>query len=375
MVYASSGASASSFGYTGEQVDANGLVYLLARYYNPAYGRFFQMDPSRQEANPYKYAFNSPVNFTDPAGTFPCPGMNCEDSGFGMDAVTTATGQAINVLITIRETFGDCNSIRNPQTADFVEGFFDQYLWDMTLQGLLVNITVDASYELLGSRALGLASLRRSQSDMDQLYRSRSQAYREGRWAGRVATTVTGLSEIASGAITAYVSFSLIPPTGAATALCEVGSGGTATVACIGIGGSALGVEVVGGVAGSAVALHGLAVVAFNLASGPPGGGGGSGGSSGNQSLPEVKKAVNSEIQHAADQAVDRGVFETKQEALEGLRSLSAQISQQKAWPAGSILDTVHADRVLVPIGDNGLAVYQVLSNGTARLKTVLIAR
>ena len=84
---------------------------------------------------------------------------------------------------------------------------------------------------------------------------------------------------------------------------------------------------------------------------------------------------MNSEIQHAADQAVIREVFATRQEALEGLRSLSAQISQQEAWPAGSILDTVRADRVLVPIRNSGLAVYQVLRNSTARLKTVLIAR
>ena len=43
-------------------------------------------------------------------------------------------------------------------------------------------------------------------------------------------------------------------------------------------------------------------------------------------------------------------------------------------FPANAIADTAYVDRVLVPIGDNGVAVYQVAKNGTAKLKTVLIA-
>ena len=57
------------------------------------------------------------------------------------------------------------------------------------------------------------------------------------------------------------------------------------------------------------------------------------------------------------------------------MRDLSSEITQQKAWPEGTIPDTAHADQVLVPVGNNGYAVYQVGSNGTAKLKTVLIAR
>jgi hypothetical protein len=41
-------------------------------------------------------------------------------------------------------------------------------------------------------------------------------------------------------------------------------------------------------------------------------------------------------------------------------------------WPKGSIPDTANVDRVLVPIGEAGMAVYQVAKNGTAKLKTVL---
>ncbi len=66
--YAGPTESATSYGFTGEQTDSNGLVFLHARYYSPAQGRFMQMDPSRQERNPYLYATSSPVNNVDPSG-------------------------------------------------------------------------------------------------------------------------------------------------------------------------------------------------------------------------------------------------------------------------------------------------------------------
>jgi RHS repeat-associated protein len=56
------------FGFTGEYTDANGLLFLRARYYNPLAGRFFQMDPSRQEMNPYQYSMGNPILYTDPSG-------------------------------------------------------------------------------------------------------------------------------------------------------------------------------------------------------------------------------------------------------------------------------------------------------------------
>jgi RHS repeat-associated protein len=53
--YAKAGVNETSWGFTGEQTDSNGFVYLRARYYNPTMGRFMQMDPSRQEVNPYVF--------------------------------------------------------------------------------------------------------------------------------------------------------------------------------------------------------------------------------------------------------------------------------------------------------------------------------
>ncbi|MEE1611404.1 RHS repeat-associated core domain-containing protein [Microvirga sp. CF3016] len=61
-------------GYIGEREDAEtGLVYLNARYYDPAAGRFLSpdsLDPTRPGVgtNRYAYALNDPVNLKDPSG-------------------------------------------------------------------------------------------------------------------------------------------------------------------------------------------------------------------------------------------------------------------------------------------------------------------
>ncbi len=87
-----------------------------------------------------------------------------------------------------------------------------------------------------------------------------------------------------------------------------------------------------------------------------------------------VKKAVNSNLPHAVDRGVSRGVFKSKEEASKALKALSKKISSE-GFPEGTIVDPSKADRVLVPIGNGGKAVYQVGGNGTAKLKTVLIAK
>ncbi|MDH4283312.1 MAG: RHS repeat-associated core domain-containing protein, partial [Myxococcales bacterium] len=46
------------------------LLYMHARHYHPALGRFLTPDPARAEANGYAYAENSPVTKIDPVGTF-----------------------------------------------------------------------------------------------------------------------------------------------------------------------------------------------------------------------------------------------------------------------------------------------------------------
>jgi RHS repeat-associated protein len=72
--YASAGVDSTSWGFTGEQADGNGLIFLRARYYDPRQGRFLQQDPERGNLtqalsfNPWLYVFANPINHQDPSG-------------------------------------------------------------------------------------------------------------------------------------------------------------------------------------------------------------------------------------------------------------------------------------------------------------------
>jgi RHS repeat-associated protein len=54
----------------GHHEDETGLVYMRARYYEPATGRFISEDPSRDGVNWYLYADGNPVGKVDPSGEF-----------------------------------------------------------------------------------------------------------------------------------------------------------------------------------------------------------------------------------------------------------------------------------------------------------------
>ena len=56
-----------SLGHTTE-APTGGLIYMRARYYDPAIGRFISEDPGRNGANWYVYCENNPVNLVDPDG-------------------------------------------------------------------------------------------------------------------------------------------------------------------------------------------------------------------------------------------------------------------------------------------------------------------
>ncbi len=72
-----SGSPQTAFGFTGEQTDSNGLLYLRARYYNPTVAVFPNLDPlegtptSPQSLNRYSYVQGNPVNYRDPSGLAP----------------------------------------------------------------------------------------------------------------------------------------------------------------------------------------------------------------------------------------------------------------------------------------------------------------
>jgi RHS repeat-associated protein len=96
---ASTGSTTNAYGFTGEQQfgEADGLVFLRARYYDSRIGRFISRDPilepmregdnflwplpsfldSPQKLNPYVYCVNNPVNIIDPTGKESC--SHCQD--------------------------------------------------------------------------------------------------------------------------------------------------------------------------------------------------------------------------------------------------------------------------------------------------------
>jgi RHS repeat-associated protein len=84
------GAGQSVFGYTGEQTDPTGLVFLRARYYDPRVGRFLTADSivpdplSSMGWNRYAYVGNNSTNYVDPSGR--CQGL----SGAAFDVCATA---------------------------------------------------------------------------------------------------------------------------------------------------------------------------------------------------------------------------------------------------------------------------------------------
>lgn len=71
-------------GYTGHVNDPDtGLVYMQARYYDPAVGRFISRDPAGQKAgfNDYAYVNDNPINMIDPTGMFQCSNKTSCDAG------------------------------------------------------------------------------------------------------------------------------------------------------------------------------------------------------------------------------------------------------------------------------------------------------
>tara|TARA_R100000152_G_C6764939_1_gene189653 strand:- start:760 stop:1587 length:828 start_codon:yes stop_codon:yes gene_type:complete len=83
--YQRSYSKANNYKYNGfeEQVDW-GVYDYQARYYDPALGRFLNVDPLSdlmRRHSPYNYAYDNPIRFTDPDGMMPdCPSGNCDDA-------------------------------------------------------------------------------------------------------------------------------------------------------------------------------------------------------------------------------------------------------------------------------------------------------
>jgi len=102
-----SGSSQSVFGFTGEETDANGLVNLRARLYNPIIGQFMGLDPLEGNAeqpvslNRYGYVQNNVFNFRDPSGhQRACLNPeSCPDDGYVSTYAITKSGFPMGVSV------------------------------------------------------------------------------------------------------------------------------------------------------------------------------------------------------------------------------------------------------------------------------------
>ncbi|MGN6815420.1 MAG: 6-bladed beta-propeller, partial [Solirubrobacterales bacterium] len=69
---AKTGTATSPLGFAGQYTDAEtGLQYLRARFYDPGTGQFLSRDPlAALTRQPYSYAVDNPLNWTDPSGLY-----------------------------------------------------------------------------------------------------------------------------------------------------------------------------------------------------------------------------------------------------------------------------------------------------------------
>jgi RHS repeat-associated protein len=94
-----------TYGYTGREPDASGLIFYRARYYHPGLGRFASRDPigMRGGINSYAYAGGNPVNYNDPSGLLAQNAVNSVQNYFGNPLVqdtmsTIGTGAKASIL-------------------------------------------------------------------------------------------------------------------------------------------------------------------------------------------------------------------------------------------------------------------------------------
>jgi RHS repeat-associated protein len=99
--------------FTGQRLDATGLYYYGARYYDATIGRFISPDTivpnfaNPQSLNRYSYCYNNPLRYTDPTGHF----------GWGeivnavSSTVTWAQQQVDNAVNTVMDTYNQVGPV------------------------------------------------------------------------------------------------------------------------------------------------------------------------------------------------------------------------------------------------------------------------
>jgi RHS repeat-associated protein len=103
VVTSTDGDALSAYGYTGED-QSNHLVYLRARYYNPAEGRFLSRDSwignfyRPISFNKWAYANGNPIYYTDPSGYDGIPTGETIAYCLGIALVVTVDGPTLEAL-------------------------------------------------------------------------------------------------------------------------------------------------------------------------------------------------------------------------------------------------------------------------------------
>src|SRR5690606_9579195 len=100
------GTTPDNFGFTGEQTDASGAVFLRARYYEPQLGIFSALDPFEGKSctpmslNGYGYVHGNPIMNTDPSGMMP-NGFRINMDMSGLSSIIQSWTDAYKQLLTI----------------------------------------------------------------------------------------------------------------------------------------------------------------------------------------------------------------------------------------------------------------------------------
>jgi RHS repeat-associated protein len=125
---AASGTMPTDIGYTGQRLDATGLMYFRARYYAQGIGRFLSADtlvPSAsdpQQLNRYAYARGNPVRYTDPTGHY----IFEDDPNEGLVYDAERVKKYFGVDVRLRESNESWvrDTGHHPTDAEFIGTFF-----------------------------------------------------------------------------------------------------------------------------------------------------------------------------------------------------------------------------------------------------------
>lgn len=98
----STGPQTTPLGYAGQYtLSQSGLQYLRARFYDPATAQFLTRDPLETTTRePYAYAFDNPLNATDPSGHMAGAAAGCVAGEVAMPAGGCVPGAAAGALAT-----------------------------------------------------------------------------------------------------------------------------------------------------------------------------------------------------------------------------------------------------------------------------------